>query len=60
MPPKKTSLPMLTAAEQRLVVCAARIMTAIKYREAHPEKVFSYVEESLTMEMVCCIYLLQY
>ena len=56
MPPKQTSSPMLTAAEQSLLTCAARIMTAIKYKEAHPERTFDYMEENLAMEMVRVMY----
>ena len=59
MPPKQTSSPMLTPAEQKLLTCAARIMTAIKYREAHPERTFHYMEENLAMEMVRSLYLLR-
>ena len=47
---------MLTAAEQSLLTCAARIMTAIKYKEAHPERTFDYMEENLSMEMVRAMY----
>ena len=51
---------MLTPAEQKLVTCATRIMTAIKYKEAHPERTFHYMEENLVMEMVRTMYLIRY
>ena len=51
---------MLTPAEQKLLTCAARIMTAIKYKEAHLERTFHYMEENLVMEMVRTMYLIRY
>jgi hypothetical protein len=52
MPPKKTSLPPLTDAEVLLMKIAARVFTAIKYKEAHPNEDHSNFQRNMTMEMV--------
>jgi len=52
MPPKKLSEGPLSEPERRLLASAARILTAIQYREAHPEKMFSSFNENLAGEMV--------
>ena len=52
MPPKKLSEGLLSKPEQRLLESTARILTAIQYKEAHPEKTFNSFNENLAGEMV--------
>jgi len=52
MPPKKTSEPPLSEAESLLMKIAARIFTAVKYKENHPDEDHSNFQRNMTMEMV--------
>jgi hypothetical protein len=52
MPPKKTSEPPLSKAESLLLKIAARIFTAVKHKERHPEENHINFQRNMTMEMV--------
>ncbi|KAN0141767.1 hypothetical protein V8E53_000229 [Lactarius tabidus] len=51
MPPKKTSEPPLSEAESLLLKIAARIFTAVKHKERHPEENHTNFQRNMTMEM---------
>jgi hypothetical protein len=52
MPLKKTSEPPLSEAESLLLKIAARIFTAVKHKEHHPEENHTNFQRNMTMEMV--------
>jgi hypothetical protein len=52
MPPKKTTEPPLSNAESQLMKIAARVFTAILFKEAHPNLNHDHFEENLSKEMV--------
>ncbi|KAN0131261.1 hypothetical protein V8E53_010965 [Lactarius tabidus] len=51
MPPKKTSELPLSEAESLLLKIAARIFTAVKYKERHPNENHTNFQRNMTMEM---------
>ncbi|KAN0129413.1 hypothetical protein V8E53_012745 [Lactarius tabidus] len=51
MPPKKTSELPLSKAESLLLKIAARIFTAVKHKESHPEENHINFQRNMTMEM---------
>ncbi|KAN0141082.1 hypothetical protein V8E53_000838 [Lactarius tabidus] len=51
MPLKKTSEPPLSEAESLLLKIAARIFTAVKHKECHPEENHINFQRNMTMEM---------
>lgn len=52
MPPKKTSEPPLSDAETQLMKIAARVFTAIKFKEARSDLSHDHYESNLAKEMV--------
>ena len=54
MPPKKPQRPNvdLSPAEQMLLLIAARINTAIRYKEANPDEDYSHYNDNLSEEAV--------
>ena len=63
MPPKSTTSPPLNDAEKMLMVVAARIVAATKYREDHPDQMDPNFGINLSSEavrrkfsfMICCL-----
>ena len=51
MPPKRTTEPPLTEPECALLDSAARVFTAIQYKEGHPGEDFTFYADHLGMEM---------
>ncbi|KAN0141867.1 hypothetical protein V8E53_000329 [Lactarius tabidus] len=51
MPPKKTSEPPLSEADSLLLKIAARIFTAVKHKEHHPEENHTNFQRNMMMEM---------
>ena len=52
MAPKKTTSPPLSDPERALLDSAARILTALQYKEDHPEQDFPHFNENIGTEMV--------
>jgi hypothetical protein len=52
MPPKKSTESTLTEPERMLMQCAARIDTAMRYKEANPGMDYDYYLRNLSEEVV--------
>jgi hypothetical protein len=52
MPPKKSTESTLTELEKMLLLCAAHIDTAMRYKEAHPKGEYGKYIDNLTQEVV--------
>jgi hypothetical protein len=52
MPPKQTTEPPLSDEESQLMKIAARVFTAVLFKEAHPDLNHEHFETNLAKEMV--------